>query len=197
MQTRFGSLCGIDARRESGFTLIEVLVVCLLTAVVIGAVMTPVVVSANNQKRDANYSYAQEAARTGLDSMVSQIRQATSILASTPNSIEMNVSLQGTALQVLYECDIPQTGTSYRECLRVQSAQGATLPPLTSGKVVLSNLINGTTASPIFTLYPNSVSPYYMTATISVPASGGAAGGLTSSVVFSDGALMRNLNVGN
>jgi type II secretory pathway pseudopilin PulG len=197
MHTRFGYLRGIDARREAGFTLIEVLVVCLLTAVVIGAVMTPVVVSANNQKRDANYSYAQEAARAGLDSMVSQIRQATSILASTPNSIEMNVNLQGTALQVLYECDIPQTGTSYRECVRVQSAQGVTLPPLTSGKVVMSNLINGTTASPVFTLYPNSVSPYYMTGTISVPASGGAAGGLTTSVVFSDGALMRNLNVGN
>jgi type II secretory pathway pseudopilin PulG len=196
MHTRFGSLRGIDARREAGFTLIEVLVVCLLTAVVIGAVMTPVVVSANNQKRDANYSYAQEAARAGLDSMVSQIRQATSILASTPNSIEMNVNLQGTALQVLYECDVPQTGTSYTECVRVQSAQGTTPPPLTSGKVVLSNL-SGTTASPVFTLYPNSISPYYMTATISVPASGGAAGGLTTTVVFSDGALMRNLIVGN
>jgi hypothetical protein len=36
-----------------------------------------------------------------------------------------------------------------------------------------------------------------MTATLSVPASGGAAGGLTTSVVFSDGALMRNLNVDN
>jgi hypothetical protein len=36
-----------------------------------------------------------------------------------------------------------------------------------------------------------------MTATISVPASGGAAGGLTTTVVFSDGALMRNLIVGN
>jgi type II secretory pathway pseudopilin PulG len=197
MHTRFGSLRGVDARREAGFTLIEVLVVCLLTAVVIGAVMTPVVVSANNQKRDANYSYSQEAARAGLDSMVSQIRQATSILASTPNSIEMNVSLQGTAFQVLYECDIPQTGTSYRECVRVQSLQGATLPPLTAGRVVLRNLSNGTTASPVFTLYPNSISPYYMTATISVPASGGAAGGLTTTVVFSDGALMRNLNVGN
>jgi hypothetical protein len=109
----------------------------------------------------------------------------------------MNVTLEGVALQVYYECDIPQTGTSYRQCVRVQAAQGAALPALASGTVVMTNLVNGTTTSPVFTLYPNSIAPYYMTATISVPASAGAAGGLTSSIVFSDGALMRNLNVGN
>jgi Tfp pilus assembly protein PilW len=196
MHKRLGYAVG-TTRSQAGFTLIEVLIVCLLTAVVVGAVATPMVVSAKNQKRSANYSYAQEQARAGLDMMVSQVRQATSILASTPNSIEMNVSLRGVALTVLYECDIPQTGTSYRECIRVQAAQGANLPSLTSGEVVIRNLINGTTASPVFTLYPTSVSPYYMTATLSVPASGGAAGGLTTSVVFSDGALMRNLNVDN
>jgi prepilin-type N-terminal cleavage/methylation domain-containing protein len=197
MRKRIGQFRRINARSEAGFTLIEVLVVCVLTAVVLAAVATPIVVSAHNQKRNANYSYVQEQSRAGLDSMVSQIRQATSILSSTPNSIEMNVNLRGSALQVFYECDIPQTGTSYHECVRVQSAQGVTLPSLSTGKVVVRNLLNGTTASPVFTFYPNSIAPYYMTATISVPASGGAAGGLTSSVVFSDGALMRNLNVGN
>ncbi|HWF49100.1 MAG TPA: prepilin-type N-terminal cleavage/methylation domain-containing protein [Solirubrobacteraceae bacterium] len=184
-------------RGQDGFTLIEILVVCVLLAVVLSAVTAPIVVSQRNQTRNANYSYAQEQGRAGLDSMVSQIRQATAILSATSNSLELNVSLGGTALQVYYECDVPQPGTQYHECLRVQSAQGGILPPLSTGKVVLTNLINGTIADPVFTLYPNSVAPYYMTATIKVPASGGASGGLTSSVVFSDGALMRNLNVGN
>lgn len=182
---------------ESGFTLLEVLVVCLLLALAVGAVTTTLAASANTQLRDASYSYAQEQARAGLDSMVSQIRQATAILASTPNSVDMNVNLNGTALQVYYECDIPQTGTTYRECVRVQSAQGTALPPLTTGSVVLRNLQNGTSTSPIFTFYPVSVSPDYMTATVDVPASAGLHGGLTSSIVLSDGALMRNLNVGD
>jgi prepilin-type N-terminal cleavage/methylation domain-containing protein len=197
MQQSTGHARGTGLGSQHGFTLIEVLVVCLLLTVVLGAITAPLVTSQASETRDANYSYAQEKSRAGLDSMVSQVRQATAILASTPNSVEMNVNLRGTPLQVLYECDIPQAGTSYRECVRVQSAQGATLPPLSSGTVVITNLVNGTTASPVFTLYPNSISPYYMTATINVPASGGRHGGLTSSIVFSDGALMRNLNVGN
>ncbi|HWF73552.1 MAG TPA: prepilin-type N-terminal cleavage/methylation domain-containing protein [Solirubrobacteraceae bacterium] len=187
----------IRGRGDDGFTLVEVLVVCALLAVVLGALTAPMVVSETVQTRDANYSYAQEQARAGLDSMVSEIRQATAILSATSNSLELNVDLGGAALEVYYECDVPQPGTSYRECLRVQSAQGAPLPPLSSGTAVLTNLLNGTIASPVFTLYPNSVSPYYMTATIDVPASAGASGGLTTSVSFSDGALMRNLNIGN
>lgn len=182
---------------QAGFTLVEILVVCLLLAVVIGAITTPLIVSANAGVADSNYSYAQEQARAGLDAMVSQIRQATSILSTTPNSIEMYITLHGTALEVYYECDIAQSGTSYRECIRVQAAQGATLPALTSGAVVLSNLTNATSSSPVFTFYPTSVSPYYMTATVDVPASHGAHGGLTNSIAFSDGALMRNLDIGN
>jgi prepilin-type N-terminal cleavage/methylation domain-containing protein len=185
------------ARRDDGFSLIEVVVVVGLLTIVMGALTTPMLVTSRAQKRDANYSYAQEQARTGLDSMVSQVRQATSVLSATPNSIDMDVTLGGTALEVYYECDIPQAGTSYHECLRVQAAQGTTLPSLSTGRPVITNLTNGTSASPVFTLYPNSVSPYYMTATIDVPASGGTTGGHTSTVVFSDGALMRNLNIGN
>ena len=77
----------------------------------------------------------------------------------------MDVNLLGSPLQVYYECDIPQPGTSYRECVRVQSAVGATLPSLASGAVVVTNLLNGTPASPVFSFAPDP---------------------------FSDGALMRN-----
>jgi hypothetical protein len=129
--------------------------------------------------------------------MVAQIRQATAILASGSNFVEMNVSLQGTALLVQYQCDVAQPGTAYRECVRVQAPAGGNLPPLSSGVPVVTNLQNGTSTNPVFSWGPDANSPYYMTATIQIPASAAKNIGLTHSIVFSDGALMRNLNVGN
>ncbi len=81
--------------------------------------------------------------------------------------------------------------------MRAQSAAGSALPALSSAGVAITDLTNGTVSSPVFSFGPDPVAPYYMTATISVPASDGAAGGLAHSIVFSDGALMRNQNVGN
>jgi prepilin-type N-terminal cleavage/methylation domain-containing protein len=184
--------------REEGFTLIEVLIVSSLLAVVLGALMYPIALGERTQKRDANYAYAQQRARTGLDSMVSQIRQATSILSSGPNYVELNVTLSGTALLVDYQCDVPQSGTQYHECVRVQTAAGSQLPSVSSSSpVVIKNVVNGTT--PVFSWGPDPSAPYYMTATIGVPASGGSTGlgGLYHTIWFSSGALMRNLNVAN
>jgi prepilin-type N-terminal cleavage/methylation domain-containing protein len=185
-------------RGEDGFTLIELLVVVLLLSIVVGALMGPLTLSQRIENRASNYAAAQRQARTGLDSMVSQIRQAWVILSTDPNAVEMNVNLNGVATHVLYECDIPQPGTTlYRECVRVQSAAGASLPSLASGTIVLRNLTNGTSSDPVFSFTPDPISPYYMAATIKVPASDGMAGGQNHSIVFSNGTLMRNQNVGN
>jgi prepilin-type N-terminal cleavage/methylation domain-containing protein len=182
---------------EAGFTLIEMLVGVLMLSILMGTLMMPMMTSERIEKRDVNYAYAQQEARTGLDSMVSQIRQAYNILDTTANSIDFNIYLNSVAYRVYYECDVPQSGTSYRECVRLQVAAGSTLPPLTSGTVVIHNLTNGTTTDPVFTFAPDPAAPYYMTSTIKVPASDGVNGGLNHSIVFSDGALMRNENVGN
>jgi len=113
----------------------------------------------------------------------------------------MNVTLGGSALHVVYECDIPQPGTAYKECVRAQAAQGANVN-LATGQVVARNLLNGTSADPVFTLGPSADAPYYMTATLKIPASGGTSAqssgspGLQHQLVFTDGALMRILNVG-
>jgi prepilin-type N-terminal cleavage/methylation domain-containing protein len=184
-------------RDQAGFTLLEVLVVMLLLSLIVGALMAPMVLSIKDQTRDANYAYAQQNARTGLDSMVSQIRQAWAILSSGPNAVQLNVNLNGVALVVYYECDVPQPGTSYHECVRLQAPAGSALPPLTSASVAITNLTNGTATDPVFSFGPDPVAPYYMTARIRVPASGGTTGGLTHTIVLSTGALMRNLNVGN
>jgi prepilin-type N-terminal cleavage/methylation domain-containing protein len=184
--------------RPDGFTLIEMLVVTLLLSLVVAALVGPMVTSARVQNRDASYAAAQQEGRTGLDSMVSQIRQAGAILSTDSNAVEMNVSLNGTAEHVYYECDIAQPGAAqYHECIRVQSAAGSALPSLSTGTVVIRNLTNGTAVDPVFSWAADPAAPYYMTATIKVPASDGTTGGLQHSIVFSDGALMRNQNVGN
>jgi hypothetical protein len=184
-------------RGERGSSLIEVMIGVSLMVLVMGALMGPMIVSAHSQARDANYAQSQDQARAGLDSMVAEIRQATAIIASGPNFVQMDVSLRGTAYVVDYECDIGQAGTQYRECVRVQAPLGSSLPSLSTGKPVVTNLVNGTPTSAVFSWGPDPVAPYYMTATIAVPASGGASLGLKHSLVFSDGGLMRNLNVGN
>ena len=184
-------------RSEAGFSLIELLVTTALMALVLGILMGPLTLSQRIETRDTNYDYAQQAARTGLDAMVAQIRQATSFTPAD-NTVVINVTLGGVALTVEYECDIAQPGsTVYHECLRVQVAQGGTLPAITTGRPVIQNLLNGTSTSPVFTWGPDPNAPYYMTATIQAPSSGGNHIGLTHSITLSDGALMRNLNVGN
>ncbi len=184
-------------RAEHGFTLIEVLIAASVMALVLGVLMGPLVLAGRDQARDANYATAQQRARTGLNEIVRQVRQSWQVLATTPNSVEMNVAQGGVSDVVYYECDIPQPHTSYRECVRVTAPAGSQLPSLSTGTVVVTNLLNGTTSNPVFSFAPSPVAPYYMTATAQVPASGGSSNGLAHSMTFSDGALMRNLNVGN
>jgi prepilin-type N-terminal cleavage/methylation domain-containing protein len=185
---------------EAGFTLIELVVTTALITLVLGALLSPFILSIRSQKNDANYAYAQQEARTALESMVSQVRQAHAIITpdSQTNSIEMNVTLGGSQYHVFYECDVAQPGTSFRQCVRLQAAEGAALPALSTGTVVARNLLNGTASDPVFSLGPDgAIAPYYMTATLKVPASGGTTSSLNHPIVFSDGALMRNMNVGN
>lgn len=183
---------------ESGFTLIELLISIALFLIVAAAITVPLAVSEHLQVTDYDYNVAQQQAEAGIDSMVAQIRQAWSILSTTPNAVEMDVNLGGTAYQVLYECGIPQAGTSYDECARVSSAVGGTLPSLSTGTVVVTNMLNGTASNPVFSWAPNAVAPDYVTATVEVPASDAQTGSeLTHTIEFSDGALMRNEYVEN
>jgi prepilin-type N-terminal cleavage/methylation domain-containing protein len=189
-----------DLGSEAGFTLIEILVVVALLVTVLGLLMAPLTLSMKQQSTNENYAFAQQQARTAIESMVAQVRQANAMITTdaTSNIIDMNVTLNGSTVQVYYECDVNQPGTSYHECIRVQAAVGSTITSLTGGSVVATNLLNGTAADPVFSLAPSGFAPYYMTATLKVPASDGASTSkLTHTIAFTDGALMRNLNVGN
>jgi prepilin-type N-terminal cleavage/methylation domain-containing protein len=186
------------ARHEDGFTLVEVLVSISLLAVVLGILMVPIVDSQRIETRDENYAYSQQEARTGVESMVAQIRQATAILSQPSDyAVVFNITISGQPLTVLYECDIAQPNSPYHECVRAQTAQGGN-PNASSGTVVARNLLN---TIPVFKFGPDPNAPYYMTATLEVPSSDGASSNptyaLSHKIVLSDGTLMRNLNVAN
>lgn len=196
-------------RSEGGFSLIELVFVLAMLALVLGTLMGPLVTSQQVQQRDANYATAQQEASSGLESMVAQIRQAWDMIAPDPNYVQMDVTLGSTQQLVEYDCSVPQPGSSNRQCVRVYAAIGGTLPTPTANctgtfpsgtgcSVVVTNLTNGTGSDPVFSWAPNPTSPYYMTATVDVPSSDGQAYlGLRHEIVFSDGTLMRNLDVGN
>lgn len=177
--------------------MIEVLVAMVLSLVVVGGITSMLVRSARVEQRDNEWAFTQQQARTGLDSMTTEIRQAWSILSTSPNSVELDVTMGGVAEHVLYECGVAQPRTSYLECVRVQSPAGSALPSLSAGTVVVHNMLNGTASDPVFSFAPDPVAPYYMTASVEVPASGGANGGLNHTIVISDGVLMRNEYVGD
>lgn len=195
-------------RRADGFSLIELLISMSLLGIVLGTLIIPLTTAQREQQRDQNYATEQQDANFGLESMVAQIRQATSLITTGPNEVEMNVTLSGAYLTVFYACDVAQPGTSYRECIRLQTSQGSTLPSISANcsgtystngcRVVLMNLTNGTTSNPVFSWGTDPNAPDYMSATIAVPASGGQAyDSMSHTIVFSDGALMRNLEIQN
>jgi Tfp pilus assembly protein PilW len=179
--------------------LIELLVASAIALVVLGGVFSMLILSQRQQSKEVNYALAQSSAQQQLDTMVSQIRQAWNIVSSGPNSVDMDVNLAGSPVQVYYECDIPSAQAGFNECVRLQTSVGAALPSLSSATTVVPLIANGTSTDPVFSWGPSAIAPYYMTATIKVPASEGAASSLSlnHTIVFSDGALMRNENVQN
>jgi type II secretory pathway pseudopilin PulG len=182
---------------ETGVTLIELLLGMAMSVIVFGAITAMLTSASRAENANVQYEWAQEQGRAGLDEMAAEVRQASAILSTTPNSVEFNETRGGVAQHVLFDCDVVQPHTSYQECVRVQGAVGGSLPPLSQGKVVVSFLTNGTATDPVFSFSPDPIAPDFVTLTVKVPASGGHHLGLTNSIVFSDGVLMRNEYVGN
>lgn len=124
--------------------------------------------------------------------MLHEIRQAYGILSTTPNSIDFLVATGGVRQQVQYTCDVAQPGTTYRECVRLHGAVGASLPAASTGAPVITNLLDGTPTDPVFGFNPNGFNPTYVTVHLEMPASGGSAYGLSHVIVVNDGAFLRN-----
>lgn len=178
--------------------LVELMVVSLILAVLLAATMTLLEAGTRAETRGQEFAAAIADAQAGLARMVREIRQASSVTATTPNSIDFVVTLAGAAQRVFYECDIPRAGTPYDECVRLSAAAGAALPALSTAVPMIPRIANGTAADPVFAYSPDAIAPTYVDIKLELPAAGGLTGGrgLGHNIVLDTGAYLRNLDVG-
>ena len=173
-------------------TLIELLVVAATMVVVVSATLTFLEVATRAQTRDQAWEYALQNAQTGLARMVGEIRQATNVNAGDGSFIDFNVTENSQSLHVAYYCNVPQAGTSYSECVRIQAALGGALPAVSAGTQILVRVKNPTS---VFT-YNAALNPTYVTATIQLPSTGELnstqSRGIGHNFALSAGAYLRN-----
>lgn len=186
------------AQSEGGFTVVELLVVMALLLIVVGATFSLLEFGARTAARDNQFANEIAAGQSGLSRMVHEIRQASSVTATTPNSIDFLVTIGGQSRRVFYACDMPQPATPYRACVRLSVAAGAALPPLSTGAPIVTRIVNGTVSEPVFTFSPSAIAPTYVDARLMLPAAGelGSARGMHHNTVLDSGAYLRNLDVG-
>lgn len=192
---------------ESGFTLIEVLVVCALFAVVLIAVMAPLDFVSTQTPKNVEYAHSVADGTTGLQRMLQEIRQAYRVNATNGDPvtgvgsmIDFSAVISGSDREIEYDCS-PSTGsryaTTYHRCMRVSAATGSVLPAISSGAVVIDRVINAN----VFTFLgatgaPSAAYPTYVQANIGVPASGPLSSGLAHTITLNNGTAIPNLQNG-
>ena len=169
-----------------GFTLPELLVALLLGLVVIGAGVTVVTASLNNQPRLTSRTDRIQEARTTMERITRELRQGSSVPSATSSQLEIVTYVDSatcggahatTAIQcrVTYTC---ATGT----CTRTEAKPDGTSP----GSAV--QVVSGLASSNVFAYTPPAGSaPGYVNVTLSFPAQGG-----DDAITLNDGAALRN-----
>lgn len=189
---------------ESGFTLIEVLVVAAILAAVLTATLAPFEFEQKQTTKNVEYTRSVSDASTGLQNMMRELRQAYRVNSTTPNSVDFNAVINSSDLEIYYACDepYPNNGNAhwkeYRRCLRVSATTGSALPPISKGAIVIDRLVNGTSSAPVFTFKDssgaiNTTHPSYVEATIRVPSRGSLNNGLNHNIELSNGTAIPNL----
>jgi prepilin-type N-terminal cleavage/methylation domain-containing protein len=201
---------------ESGFTLIEVLIVSALLTAVLGATLAPFEFEQKQTTKNIEYTKAVSEASTGLQNMMREVRQAYRINETTSNSIRFNAIINSSDVEVFYECDLSYPSNAgnahykeYRRCGRVSAETGKTLPSLSSKcpavapkpetcPVVIDRLLNGTSSAPVFRFKDASgavepIHPSYVEAVVRVPSRGSLNEGLSHSIELSNGTAIPNL----
>jgi type II secretory pathway pseudopilin PulG len=188
---RWPHACFVPVRRaENGFTLVETLVTMVAALLVLGATVTLLSSSQGIQARDSEWALIMQQNRVGLSRMVHDIRQASEVKEAGAGAIKFVGTIGGKELEIKYQCNTAQTGTSYTECVRLAAEKGKALP--TSGPAVATDLLNGAS---VFTYTPSAAAPRAVIVKLEVPAKGtlkqAISSGLTHKVVLEDAAFMR------
>jgi competence protein ComGC len=181
----------IRLRSESGFSLIEVLVVSVLLIVVIGAVLALSEATQRMAPKEEERAHAIREAQLSLHQMTKELRKAHLVYTVAAQSIDVSVLVKGVDTRVRYRCDIAHpTEASYRRCYRyVVAADGTT----SGGTLVIDRVLNAALSPPkaVFTRTGN-----YVEAKVEVPSRGErkAGYGYEHRIALHDGFYMRNLD---
>jgi prepilin-type N-terminal cleavage/methylation domain-containing protein len=169
-----------------GFTLPELLVALLLGLVVIGAGVTVVTASLNNQPRLTSRTDRIQEARTTMERITRELRQGSSVTAATSSQLTLltyvhRSSCGGGVARSSIVCRVTYTCTA-GTCTRTEAQPNGSSPG--PAVQVVSGLSNG-----IVFVYtpPASSAPAYVTVTLSFPAQGG-----DDAITLGDGAALRN-----
>lgn len=186
-------------RSENGYTLVEMLVATAMSLIVLGGVLSILESSQRTQARDTEWALTMREGRAGMSMMIREIRQAYSIKSATANSIDFYATLGGVKKEVFFECDVAQSGTSYHKCVRLAVNVGETLPAVSTGAPVVTDVLNPTS---VFS-YNDTTTPTesdLVTAKLEFPAAGtlklAGAQTLTHHIVLQNDAYIRDLNLG-
>jgi len=226
---------------DGGFTLIELLVAMALALIVLGTAALLFVTGQVDATSAITRADAVQTANAGLREMDQDLLQAyeveypTSTSYSSPgctavsaagvqlcNQIDVLArSGSGTDNEVRYDCAVASTAiTTDRSCWRYECSASAATGSNSSclattggvaARMVIDDVINGTTAAPVFSLCyqsssttgsscaPGAARPTSGTVTVDVPAAGTlstASNGDPATVLLSDGIFMPNLSYG-
>ena len=180
-------------RDERGFTLVEMLVGMAIGLLVGAACLALLDISTPLANTELERQNDVGAARSGLERMVRELRQADSINTTSPTLMDVNVTTSSGALRVLYECDVASSTPGLRSCVRYQGSVGGSVGSV--GSTIVDGLVNGTSAAPVFTYTPDAVRPVYATAAIVLRARGIRSSGYTHDIALRGGFFIRNLDL--
>jgi prepilin-type N-terminal cleavage/methylation domain-containing protein len=200
---------------QAGFTLVEMLVVLVLTLVVFGGVLTFAESGQRIAKRGGERALAVIEAQTGLYEMTHELRQGyapptnctqpcSGTAPSETNSLDVIVVPDAGAAtyRVRYDCGVTSpTNSSYRECCRYASTTLTASPtstgpasasaPCGTGGLRVINRLTGPTN--VFQPPASATVPTSYTAEIQVPEKGEYTAGYRGTIDLSDGIYLRNV----
>jgi competence protein ComGC len=173
--------------RESGFALIEQLVVVAVLGVVVAAILSLGETTQRIAPKDSERAFVIRETQVGLHRMTKELRQSHALVSTGTHEMDVRVLVGGTEQRVRYNCSQPHpTEPDYRRCLRYVGTS-------TTGEVVIDRVLAA--AGPVFSYVTNAQGAItYVEASVEVPARGDLRVGHRHRVALHDGFWMRNFD---
>jgi prepilin-type N-terminal cleavage/methylation domain-containing protein len=179
-------------RDAGGFTLIEMLVAMTMGVFVVAGAVMVFNAGVHSQPQINTESKAITTARTAMERMVRELRQASNVVTgTTPSSTSISVvtyvhsNCAGVPSATASQCSVTYS-CSGGTCTRRVAQPNGTSP----GAAV--RVVSGLSSNNVFSCSPSCTAPTYIGVTLAFPTSTGA-----NAITLTDGAAFRNPPVGS